>query len=218
MDCITRDQAKELGLKRYYTGLPCKHGHFAERYVCNSQCCECVLERWKKGQEKESLRRRKRREANPAWERAYHAAYREKNHEQSLVKVRKWRAGNHKRIREYNREYHSNNPHVFRAIAAARRARKLQAQPGWSELAEIKRLFASRPEGFHIDHGIPLQHPLVCGLHVPCNLEAIPNAQNLAKSNHFDPDEWCYDPTSFQFYRVPLPTAPDYVHLVLDSL
>ncbi|KKK96676.1 hypothetical protein LCGC14_2660360, partial [marine sediment metagenome] len=30
---ITRDEAKALGLKRYFTGKPCKYGHISEHRV-----------------------------------------------------------------------------------------------------------------------------------------------------------------------------------------
>jgi 5-methylcytosine-specific restriction endonuclease McrA len=33
------------GLKRYYTGEPCIHGHLAERLVLNGQCVACYNER-----------------------------------------------------------------------------------------------------------------------------------------------------------------------------
>ena len=36
---ITRADAKALGLKRYFTGKPCKHGHVAERTM-NRICVE----------------------------------------------------------------------------------------------------------------------------------------------------------------------------------
>jgi len=39
---ISRDLAHERGLKRFYTGVPCKHGHYAERYVVNGGCTLCV--------------------------------------------------------------------------------------------------------------------------------------------------------------------------------
>lgn len=48
---IARKEAKSLGLKRYNTGKPCKHGHLCDRYVA---CCVCVLcadinaEKWRK--------------------------------------------------------------------------------------------------------------------------------------------------------------------------
>jgi len=34
-------EAKRLGLTRYYTGKPCKHGHIAERLTSCGRCCEC---------------------------------------------------------------------------------------------------------------------------------------------------------------------------------
>lgn len=38
---ISRKSAKLLGLKRYFTGESCTHGHIAEKYVRNCGCCEC---------------------------------------------------------------------------------------------------------------------------------------------------------------------------------
>ena len=34
-------EAKAAGSKTYFTGKPCKHGHTAERFSCNSECVEC---------------------------------------------------------------------------------------------------------------------------------------------------------------------------------
>lgn len=39
---ITRAEAKRLGLKRYFPGSTCKHGHIAERLTINGSCVECV--------------------------------------------------------------------------------------------------------------------------------------------------------------------------------
>jgi hypothetical protein len=38
---------------------------------------------------------------------------------------------------------------------------------------------------YHVDHIIPIRHPLVCGLHVENNLRAIPATENMQKSNSF---------------------------------
>jgi hypothetical protein len=38
---ISRAEAKALGLKSFFTGKPCKHGHVAERYVSSRGCVEC---------------------------------------------------------------------------------------------------------------------------------------------------------------------------------
>lgn len=37
----SRKEAKELGKTRYFTGIPCKHGHVCERKVHNAGCVEC---------------------------------------------------------------------------------------------------------------------------------------------------------------------------------
>jgi len=41
MDIISRQEAKERGLKRFYTGVACKNGHDSERYVKSGGCIEC---------------------------------------------------------------------------------------------------------------------------------------------------------------------------------
>lgn len=45
---ITRQQAKDAGLKRYFLNMPCIHGHTAERYVIGRTCVPCVFERSKR--------------------------------------------------------------------------------------------------------------------------------------------------------------------------
>lgn len=42
MKIITRTEAIALGLKRYFTGIPCKLGHIDERQTVNWTCRECV--------------------------------------------------------------------------------------------------------------------------------------------------------------------------------
>jgi hypothetical protein len=37
----TRSEAMALGLKLYFTGKPCKHGHLAERRCPSGSCVEC---------------------------------------------------------------------------------------------------------------------------------------------------------------------------------
>lgn len=37
----SRSEALRLGLTRYFTGKPCKHGHIAERLSSCGRCCEC---------------------------------------------------------------------------------------------------------------------------------------------------------------------------------
>lgn len=41
MEVMTRMQAAEKGLLRFYTGRPCKRGHLSERYTRTNSCIEC---------------------------------------------------------------------------------------------------------------------------------------------------------------------------------
>lgn len=40
MDLISKDEAKLKGLKRYFTGIECKHGHISERDI-RGKCIAC---------------------------------------------------------------------------------------------------------------------------------------------------------------------------------
>jgi hypothetical protein len=42
MQAISHAEAKALGLKRYFTGKPCKHGHTDERFVSTRTCVTCA--------------------------------------------------------------------------------------------------------------------------------------------------------------------------------
>ena len=41
MEIISRAEAKGLGVKRFYTGVVCRHGHDSERYTKGGNCVEC---------------------------------------------------------------------------------------------------------------------------------------------------------------------------------
>lgn len=38
---ITLAEAREAGLTKYFSGVPCKHGHMSERYTKSNSCIEC---------------------------------------------------------------------------------------------------------------------------------------------------------------------------------
>lgn len=56
MQIISREDARKLGLKRFYTGSPCQRGHDAERKVANKTCVVCCGIHFAKFYEKNSDR------------------------------------------------------------------------------------------------------------------------------------------------------------------
>ncbi len=61
-----------------------------------------------------------------------------------------------------------------------------KAVPSWVNQREIDCFYKNRPEGFEIDHIIPINNPNICGLHVPWNLQYLTPEQNRLKGNRFD--------------------------------
>ena len=63
---ISRAEAREQGLTKYFTGKPCKNGHIAERYTKTCECSKCIYERTKKYTSTERGREKKKELAS-AW-------------------------------------------------------------------------------------------------------------------------------------------------------
>jgi hypothetical protein len=77
--------------------------------------------------------------------------------------------------------------------AAKRRAARIQRTPRWADMPAIEAIYreAQRATALtgvphHVDHRIPLTHPLVCGLHVHQNLQVLTGSENSRKRNRFE--------------------------------
>lgn len=70
------------------------------------------------------------------------------------------------------------------ALNAAYRARKRQAMPRWVDREDIKFVYdMASLFGVSVDHIAPLAGKNACGLHVPWNLQLMPQTENAAKGN-----------------------------------
>jgi 5-methylcytosine-specific restriction endonuclease McrA len=47
-EIISRKQAREQGLKRYFNGIPCKAGHLTDRITLSGVCCQCYRDHFAK--------------------------------------------------------------------------------------------------------------------------------------------------------------------------
>lgn len=118
----TRAEAKEKGLKRYFTGTPCTNGHVAPRFTSSRSCVTCAADRnreWAAENEDHLKAYRKktytenRDEILSNWSEWY-----AENHERELEKKRMRYADNREAALEYAREYRTANSVQVRAATA----------------------------------------------------------------------------------------------------
>lgn len=136
---------------------------------------------------------------------AYVKAWHEANKEKRAAHKKKWRDSNLEKAREIERQsfgknrdrrlaakraYAKANRPKFTAYTQKRKAAKLNAMPAWADSAAIAAVYAHRDQvtretgiEHHVDHIVPLQNPIVCGLHAEHNLRVISGEANRRKFN-----------------------------------
>lgn len=94
--------------------------------------------------------------------------------------------------------------HGTRLPGIRRRAAERRATPPFADRGATAALYATaerltRETGIvhSVDHIVPLQHPLVCGLHWHCNMRVVLLDDNLRKGNAWWPDMWGVQPELF---------------------
>lgn len=88
---------------------------------------------------------------------------------------------------EYARQDYLKNKSEYISRAIKYRTRRELATPPWANLEIIARIYDCAEED-HVDHIVPLQGDMVCGLHVENNLQYLSVEENLRKSNKFVTD------------------------------
>ena len=87
------------------------------------------------------------------------------------------------------RKWQQANKDKTRLKNANERAARLQRLPAWANKTAIKEFYLNCPEGFQVDHIIPLRGKTVSGLHILENLQYLPAKENLSKGNKFVVDD-----------------------------
>lgn len=163
---INRDQAVAQGLKRFFTGIPCKHGHLSERATKSGDCVACNREKsqrfahvnakWREENRDRDLANKRKHygsrkneyiERNRAWAEANPEKMQESNRkwrrsEKGRKQGRDWYAANREKHLALTNAWKKENPEAVRAYTRGRQAAKIRATPSWVDLDEIKPFYA----------------------------------------------------------------------------
>lgn len=162
-----------------------------------SECKACIFKRSKEWCAKNPDRRKAHYEKweakNPGHVLKRKAAYRKRH----PVRYRQWNIDNPERVKELNAAWAAKNKDRIAAQVAKRRAAKKQAflpfdpelfelvEPGAYKIAALRTELTGVP--WEVDHIVPLQSDIVCGLHSEYNLAVITVSENRRKSNLYWP-------------------------------
>lgn len=171
----------------YFTGKPCKNGHVSNRYASNSECCECRAKKNVALKNKQQAWAEINRDRKNAVSRGLYHADAEAQRERSRMKWVK----NKEKVSATNKAWLDKNKGIWNHYAAKRRAAIRKRTPLWADMDAIKGIYANCPDGYHVDHIVPLQGKTVCGFHSHHNLQYLTAAENQRKFNRLE-DNYVY--------------------------
>ena len=124
--------------------------------------------------------------------------------EKARQKTKEWSSKNRDRKRQTDLEFKAKNPAKVTSYKARYRAARKQATPVWlteSQIADIEAVYKEARAltdqtgtPHEVDHIVPLAGKIVCGLHVPWNLRAIPKVANNRRPRIYQGDDAALDP------------------------
>lgn len=171
---------------------PGKHAAWAREYRARNP-------RTAEQRAQKAIKDRKYRQANleeiAAKKRAYREANQEKiaakkradylaNQDKVCVRTRAWREANPVKNAANIRDWLQSRPGYHNAATRKRDAKKLRATPAWANKDLIYSFYRmAKVFGLEVDHIVPLQSRIVCGLHVEHNLQLLTREENTRKGN-----------------------------------
>ena len=195
MNIISRKDAKEQGLKYYFTGKECINGHISKRRTVKADCLQCIRDRDLKSYKENPSKFKER-------QRAFYKENKVRIIERSLKYQRKNNSKRSKRI--------SSDPFLCMARRARSRIQKAFLRGGFSKKSKTHEMLGcswgeffihiekqfekgmswNNKEKWHIDHIIPLasaktEKEMISLMHFS-NLRPLWANENISKSSKME--------------------------------
>lgn len=167
------ENRKEFEKGETFIGNTCKICNNNVRFRSSLRCVACRRNQNTKWRKENPERKSKWYEENKTEVQEYNENYRKENSD---------------KVKELSKNWKLNNREHATHMENLRRAKKLNATPLWADLEKIKEIYLNCPKSMSVDHIIPLQGKLVCGLHVENNLQYLSRKENSSKNNNYVPE------------------------------
>ena len=135
-----------------------------------------------------------------------HKKWRDENRDLVNVKGKEWKLLNKDKVlkqrvkyenseeyknkrKQYVKGYYFSNRVKMIAKSCAYDSRVRKSRPLWCSQSEINEYYLmARKSGLEVDHIVPINSNLVCGLHCLDNFQLLTRKENASKSNRYWPD------------------------------
>lgn len=165
---VSNKEAKLKGRTTYFTGRPCKYGHYSERFTKNRNCRECLRLR--------NLSKTKK---------DYWVSY---GSEQYKEKKRAYAKRYY-----YNHKLSENSVNRYAKRRLFEKLSKIATDAGKIQVRRVKisaqMLTIDTGIEHEMDHIIPIINASVCGLEVPTNVRVVTKKENRRKAARFDQEK-----------------------------
>lgn len=199
---VKREDARANGQNRYFSGVPCRHGHLTQRNVSKGDCLSCVSVANKKQYDRPGIKEKRKK---------YASQWYQENKEYVSEKSKKWMVDNYGSVSAYqSHQYYKHQdtrklgvkrtalkyPLRKKANDVTRKARQRGAEGKFGRDDIEKMLLrqgnkcvyckADITGNYHVDHIMPL---ILGGSNWPSNLQCLcPTCNMRKKAKH--PDDW----------------------------
>jgi len=118
--------------------------------------------------------------------------YRDDNRDHINERMRASRINNPELFSIQSKKYYYANKEVYRQNAVRRRLIVKAATPKWADFSKMRQIYKQAHQltedtgiAYEVDHIVPLNNLLVCGLHCDTNLQILTADANRHKGNHY---------------------------------